>query len=1146
MVYPVQDQRKEKVELPQARASKLRCNIIRKKPAKRNCLSNDGMLKSQRKLRRSERKRGPGRPKKNTSKNKRNKPLKFSGLDLLHAKTILSTSISGHSDPAPGCIDQKLNNTTPVVQTPVEENTVAIERFLFVQKRLMLDFISFMKSGGYRSQLQREIAKEKERSKKLKSYFLHLQKVISGLREEGVSLLKDRVSVLGYSINHSSDLLFKVKESIRHYMKFKSEVGKLTTEISELELEYKKLKGPGLQKLNETELRNQIHKEIITYKRTYQLSQKKAILPGDKNSLKMTFRDISPSSIKDSKSIQLDLLAPKMQRIQDSMIIPNFQDRIKTIIASALKESSTVECDVTSDKAEKKYPCKDITSPLGTSRRSGISEVFTTTDSKSPERQIDSAMTKHALDIPDKTERINFLAISNGESKGNKNVFKQVELSDPEVSSSFTNTAYSPISPTRTPPSNSPMFQVHEGPMKAVLDRYSVSLGSTINKNVHPQEYNIKSRMSDPTVNVSECSSFVSQASKNDSSDNHLKGKTKSVKLSFPHLIDSKSKKGIEELKAKNGFPASSRSHSYSHPHRDEQYERKLKSKHQVHSDAKERRIKERLGSFKLPHDGKLNSKEASTFSKTDKNLNHKMESKHRSKHSLPSSGKSNSVTKDRSSLSSQSHNQKWQAKVSSGFDKLLALAATQLNHVNREYKCNQGKGMKEDISKSNQFSLYSKSNGFVIGDQCKTNKDTNISQKNSYSDHSRLSQAETYKPTGTKTSNINRSRKGPRTPPDTPPRTPSVSPDRRVLESPYFQSHSPISSVESVSSNRSSLSPPYISPARGSSKDRSRSTSPYSSRASSAERHSEKYSSRNSKNSSHEDDSHEKKCSSKRRWQFKNRSDFNQRAWTKEQESSRPKVVQAHDKGKNESTNSEKSSVLSTTQTRDVMRQLDFMSQQTKDVLAHAPNGYSVVMTPSPLHAIYVPTAGVCNQPPIPPQAQNLASKSSNYSVANACGPALSTNPILNFTIPPPNFSMPPPHPTSSSVNIPQILSSQQQVQPIQLPDVTVPPPNMISVTSFLPSSNLPSCPPQLEPAVPNNHVYRQNGQSHPPPLPPTVAAASSFNNIVQSQIYRANQKPISNGTASHQLDYRVPQHCTLPGTGSSNYYPAQAHFMA
>lgn len=64
-------------------------------PLKRNCNSVDGFPKTQRKLRRSERKRGPGRPKKNSAKAKKSKPLKFSGLDLLHAQTVLSTSNSG-------------------------------------------------------------------------------------------------------------------------------------------------------------------------------------------------------------------------------------------------------------------------------------------------------------------------------------------------------------------------------------------------------------------------------------------------------------------------------------------------------------------------------------------------------------------------------------------------------------------------------------------------------------------------------------------------------------------------------------------------------------------------------------------------------------------------------------------------------------------------------------------------------------------------------------------------------------------------------------------------------------------------------------------------------------------------------------------
>lgn len=502
------------------------------------------------------------------------------------------------------------------------------------------------------------------------------------------------------------------------------------------------------------------------------------------------------------------------------------------------------------------------------------------------------------------------------------------------------------------------------------------------------------------------------------------------------------------------------------------------------------------------------------------------------------------SSTKERSSHS-QSHNQKWQAKVSSGFDKLLALASTQLHHASKEYKSHQEKKMKEreDMSKSVKFSSHSKS-GEKFLDQAKSSKEQNSSQKSIFNDHPRvsLSQVDSHKPTNSKACTVNRSRKGPQTPPDTPPRTPSVSPERRILESPYFQSHSPISSVESISSNRSSLSPPYISPARGSSKDRSRSTSPYSSRASSGDRLSEKYSSRALKSgTSHEVESHQKKTHDKERWQVKSRSEVYQRSWSKDQESSKTKTATGHSKSNSKNDSSEQTSVSSVVATREMMGQLDFMSQQAKDVLAHAPNGYSVVMTPSPLHAIYVPTAGVCSQPPLAPQPQTLSSKSSsgNYSVANACGPTLSANPILNFTIPPPSFNMPPPHPSSTSVNMPQILPSQQPVQPIQLPDVTVPPPNMVSVASFLPSSNLQSCPPQLEPAVPNNHVYRQSTQSHPPPLPPTVASASSFNNIVQNQLYRGNQKSLNSGAPTHQLDYRVPQHCALPAAGSNSYYP-------
>nr|XP_015904876.1 uncharacterized protein LOC107437400 isoform X2 [Parasteatoda tepidariorum] len=1112
-------------------------------PIKRTCTASNKGIKA-RKLRRSERKRGPGRPKKNAAKSRRNKPLKFTGLDLLHAQTILSTSNSANStDPAPGCVDQKLNDTPSVVEKEIEP-TLPIERLLEMQKKLMIDFLNYMKSPDYRNNLEAQILKEKERSKKLETYSSHLQKVINGLRNEGVSLLKDRVSVLGYSINHSSDLLFKVKESIRHYMKYKSDVNKITAQILNLENEYKNLKGSSLGKLGEIEFREILHKEILSYQRSINRSQKKPHISGSKNSYKVALRDISQKSVKVNKSVQMDIklqvVSPKMQRIQDSITIPNFQDRIKAIIASGLKDSSMSDLNNDSDKM-KEITKSSLSSSLTTSKHKELAE-YTNEHEFSAESHI-LIKQKH-LNGQKETERVDFLNISSRELKVNGSHFKQMELSDPEISSSLTNAAYSPISPSRTPSSNSPIFHSQEASSKSVLAGYRIHHEASGSKNVpsqHVQQYYRKSTSETNSI-VSERPTVDNQAK---SKDTHAKeSSSKSIKhLSFQQHMDRKLKNSFEELKAKNGYSLNMKhpSHPYLSYHRDDPCNRKLKSKYKTHPDLhKDRRERPHISVSQLSPDRKSSKKDSSVYPRPMKSSSSKSESKRsHSKHSS-SSTKCNGLTKERNSSSSQSHNQKWQAKVSSGFDKLLALAATQLNHASREYKCSQEKKIMKKDPKTCQFSPYLKPDSFIHADQCKPSKDANGSQKNTFSESSRsgMSQSESHKMANSKLNNINRSRKGPRTPPDTPPRTPSVSPDRRV-DSPYFQSHSPISSVESISSNRSSLSPPYISPARGSSKDRSRSTSPYSSRASSSERHSEKCSSRSSKGASRENDHHEKQ--SKRRWQYKSRSEFHNRSWAKEQESVRSKAMQSHSKSSTSKNGTEKSSVSSSGKTRDVMHQL--MSQQTKDVLAHAPNGYSVVVTPSPLHTIYVPTAGMCNQPPIPPQPQKSAN--ANYSVTNPCG-SISANPILNFTIPPPNFSMPPPHATSSSVNVPQMLSSQQQVQPIQLPDVTVPPPNMVSVASFLPSSNIQSCPPQLEPAVSNNRLYRQTSQSHPPPLPPTVAPSSTFNSMVQNQIYRTNQKSISSGGPSHQLDYRVPQHCALPGSGSSSFYPAQAHFMA
>ncbi|GIX80384.1 histone-lysine N-methyltransferase, H3 lysine-79 specific [Caerostris extrusa] len=325
-----------------------------------------------------------------------------------------------------------------------------------------------MKSNNYRNQLQQEIAKEKERSNKLKNYCFHLQKVINGLKKEGASLIKDRVSVLGYSINRSSDLVFKVKESIKHYMKFKSDISKLTSEITGLESEYKKMKGPSLQNvkiaaqlfhyfalhvvlmlsplycthcaehqpliatlrcvwvfqswddpLNDTDFRKHLHKDIINYRRACLLARKKAIAShNEKTAQKMKAKEISQKSVKDSKSVQLDPKTSKT-RIQDSMTMPNFQDRIKTLITSALKDSSSIKNDVSQDKVDNKLPCKTIKSSLATSRRNNnVSEITAAESKSSSEKPVAPTALKRTLEKhPEKSKRVHFSTVSYEEQK---------------------------------------------------------------------------------------------------------------------------------------------------------------------------------------------------------------------------------------------------------------------------------------------------------------------------------------------------------------------------------------------------------------------------------------------------------------------------------------------------------------------------------------------------------------------------------------------------------------------------------------------------------------------------------------------------------------------------------------------------------
>lgn len=393
-----------------------------------------------------------------------------------------------------------------------------------------------------------------------------------------------------------------------------------------------------------------MQKEILASNRNFDSSPRKVI--NDEKGSKFNFRDSSQLSPKDTPvhvDVNLPLMAPKQQRIQDSMIIPNFQDRFKTIIASALKDSSNVEdSGDSSEKIKENIVLNSVPSSILSSSHNGFTEMFSKDQEDSSENQAGSISLKYSRNIQEKNEQVSFMSIPTKEFKNNGNCFKQVELSDPEVSSSLTNAAYSPISPSRTPPSSSsPVFQVHESPVKSALGSYTINLGVSINRNMMSHDYHTK-RISRNNENIPECSELgIHESNKNESlNQSHNKDSLKTVSMSpFSHLLEqTKSKQSVEELKGKNGYTLNSRSHSHqttSSLLRDEEYGRKLKSKYHNSLDIiKDRRMKHRSNSFHVSSSGKISKKDIS-YSKSSRNGSSKFESKRsHSKHSYSSSSK--------------------------------------------------------------------------------------------------------------------------------------------------------------------------------------------------------------------------------------------------------------------------------------------------------------------------------------------------------------------------------------------------------------------------------------------------------------------------------------------------------------------------
>lgn len=103
---------------------------------------------------------------------RKNSKLEVNGLDLLHEKTMLSISNSAAQlhEPAPGCIDKKLNtadNTLNGIPSVIIKDSSLLtvnddlDNLLENFKYQFLHFVSYMQTPQYKISLANQIEEEK-------------------------------------------------------------------------------------------------------------------------------------------------------------------------------------------------------------------------------------------------------------------------------------------------------------------------------------------------------------------------------------------------------------------------------------------------------------------------------------------------------------------------------------------------------------------------------------------------------------------------------------------------------------------------------------------------------------------------------------------------------------------------------------------------------------------------------------------------------------------------------------------------------------------------------------------------------------------------------------------------------------------------
>ncbi|KAI5752260.1 hypothetical protein M8J77_015303 [Diaphorina citri] len=207
------------------------------------------------------------RPQKTGGKVKRGKnkrPIKITGLDLLHSETLLSTTQDGGKKvpPGRGCVDQTLTSLSTATALPVSElhteleipptpaeTPYSLQMLLDILRNQYLAMIERLKSEKYKKEVEDQIEIEKKKKEQTKKRIEQLDKQIAHLIQDSVELLKTRMAELDIHANTPSELLAKANDIVVRHRELQAKTVKYQKEVMSLEETKNKLVMERVQEL---------------------------------------------------------------------------------------------------------------------------------------------------------------------------------------------------------------------------------------------------------------------------------------------------------------------------------------------------------------------------------------------------------------------------------------------------------------------------------------------------------------------------------------------------------------------------------------------------------------------------------------------------------------------------------------------------------------------------------------------------------------------------------------------------------------------------------------------------------------------------------------------------------------------------------